>query len=129
MRTHHGREATSGSLRHYLYVANTETGLTETSLRQRLKRETTAVHQHLEAQLGLLYPGLDVHRYLRVLEAFYGFYVPVEAAVRRRAAPWNRGSGFRCALAPSSSSGIFWRSGSLPRISPLSRSPALQRPT
>jgi len=27
-----------------------------------------------------------VHRYLRVLEAFYGFYVPVEAAVRRRAA-------------------------------------------
>ena len=86
MRTHHGREATSGSLRHYLYMANTETELPETSLRQRLKRETTAVHQHLEAQLGLLNPGLDVHRYLRALEAFYGFYVPVEAAVRRRAA-------------------------------------------
>ena len=86
MRTHHGPEATLSSLRHYLYMANTETELTETSLRQRLKRETTAVHQHLEAQLGLLNPGLDVHRYLRVLEAFYGFYVPVEAAVRRRAA-------------------------------------------
>ena len=67
-------------------MAQTETELTETSLRQRLKRETTAVHQQLEAQLGLLNPGLDVHRYLRVLEAFYGFYVPVEAAVRRRAA-------------------------------------------
>ena len=67
-------------------MANTETELTETSLQQRLKRETTAVHKHLEAQLGLLNPGLDVHRYLRVLEAFYGFYVPVEAAVRRRAA-------------------------------------------
>ena len=67
-------------------MAKTETELTETSLQQRLKRETTAVHQRLEAQLGLLDPGLDVHRYLRVLEAFYGFYVPVEAAVRRRAA-------------------------------------------
>ena len=67
-------------------MAGTESGLNETSLRQRLKRETAAVHQHLEAQLGLLNPGLDVHRYLRVLEAFYGFYVPVEAAVRRRAA-------------------------------------------
>ena len=67
-------------------MVNTETELTETSLQQRLKRETTAVHRHLEAQLGLLNPGLDVHRYLRVLEAFYGFYVPVEAAVRRRAA-------------------------------------------
>jgi len=67
-------------------MANTETELTEISLRQRLKRETTVVHQHLEAQLGLLNPGLDVQRYLRVLEAFYGFYVPVEAAVRQRAA-------------------------------------------
>ena len=66
-------------------MAGTETELTETSLRQRLKRETAGAHQHLEAQLGLLNPGLDVHRYLRVLEAFYGFYVPVEAAVRRRA--------------------------------------------
>src|SRR6185369_2373866 len=27
-----------------------------------------------------------VHRYRRVLETFYGFYVPLEAAVRRRAA-------------------------------------------
>jgi heme oxygenase len=67
-------------------MVNTETELTGTSLQQRLKRETTAVHRRLEAQLGLLNPGLDLHRYLRVLEAFYGFYVPVEAAVRRRAA-------------------------------------------
>ena len=73
------------ALRHYLYMAKTETELTEISLRQRLKRETTVVHQHLEAQLGLLNPGLDVQRYLRVLEAFYGFYVPVEAAVRQHA--------------------------------------------
>jgi heme oxygenase len=85
MRTHHVPEAILIFLRHYLYMANTETELTQTSLQQRLKREARPAHQHLEAQLGLLNPGLDVHRYLRVLEAFYGFYVPVEAAVRRRA--------------------------------------------
>ena len=63
------------ALRHYLYVADTACELNETSLRQRLKRETAAVHQHLEAQLGLLDPGLDMPRYLRVLGTFYGFYV------------------------------------------------------
>ena len=67
-------------------MSDADSGLDETSLRQRLKRETAAAHQHLEDQLGLLEPGLDVHRYLRVLERFYGFYVPVEAAVTRRAA-------------------------------------------
>ena len=74
------------SLHHYLSVADTESGLNETSLRQRLKRETAAVHRHLEAQLGLLDPGLDVPRYLRVLGTFYGFYVPVEIDVTRLAA-------------------------------------------
>jgi heme oxygenase (biliverdin-IX-beta and delta-forming) len=73
-------------LRHYLYMADADSGLDETSLRKRLKRETAAVHQHLEDQLGLLDPGLDVHRYLRVLERFYGFYVPVEMDVARLAA-------------------------------------------
>ena len=73
-------------MRHYLYVAGTESVLKETSLRQRLKRETAAVHQHLEAQLGLLDPGLDRPRYLRALETFYGFYVPVEIDLTRLAA-------------------------------------------
>jgi heme oxygenase len=72
--------------RHYLYMADPGSGLNETSLRQRLKRETAAAHQHLEDQLGLLDPGLDVHRYLRVLERFYGFYVPVEIDLTRLAA-------------------------------------------
>ena len=67
-------------------MADTESGLNETSLRQRLKRETADVHQRLEAQLGLLDPGLDVPRYLRVLGTFYGFYVPVEMDVTRFAA-------------------------------------------
>jgi heme oxygenase len=74
------------SLRHYLYMADTEGGLNQTSMRQRLKRETAAVHHHLEIQLGLLDPSLDVHRYRRVLETFYGFYVPVEIDVTRLAA-------------------------------------------
>jgi heme oxygenase len=73
-------------LRHYLYSAGTKSGLNETSVRQRLKRETAAGHQHLEAQLGLLDPTLDMHRYRRVLETFYGFYVPVEIDVTRRVA-------------------------------------------
>lgn len=44
------------------------------------------MHQHLEAQLGLLDPRLDVHGYRRVLETFFGFYVPVEIDVTRLAA-------------------------------------------
>jgi heme oxygenase len=67
-------------------MAGTESGLKETSLRHRLKRETAAAHQHLEDQLGLLDPSLDVQRYLCVLETFYGFYVPVEIDVTRLAA-------------------------------------------
>ena len=67
-------------------MTGTESGFPETSLRQRLKRETAAAHQHLEARLGLLESGLDVERYLRVLATFYGFYVPVEIDVARLAA-------------------------------------------
>jgi heme oxygenase len=51
-----------------------------------LKKETAASHRCLEAQLGLLDSGLDVRRYRRVLETFYGFYVPVETDVARLAA-------------------------------------------
>jgi heme oxygenase (biliverdin-IX-beta and delta-forming) len=67
-------------------MTDTESGLNDMALRQRLKRETAAVHQHLEAQVGLLDPSLDVHRYLRLLETFYGFYIPVEIDVTRLAA-------------------------------------------
>jgi len=67
-------------------MPNSGSALDQTSLRRRLKRETAAAHQHLEAQLGLLDPSLDVRRYRRVLETFYGFYVPVEIDVTRLAA-------------------------------------------
>src|SRR3982750_1706330 len=66
-------------------MPNTMSGLEEASLPRILKRETAAVHRQLEDQLGLLDPGLDVHRYRRVLERFYGFYVPVEIDVARLA--------------------------------------------
>lgn len=54
-------------------------------LRQRLKHETAALHQRLEAELGLLEPELSIFRYRRVLETFYGFYAPVEACLARLA--------------------------------------------
>jgi heme oxygenase len=63
-----------------------ESALDETSLRRRLKRETAAAHRHLEARIGLVDPGLDAHRYRRILETFYGFYVPVEIDLMRLAA-------------------------------------------
>ena len=56
------------------------------SLHLRLKRETAAAHRCLEAQLGLLDSRLDVPRYRRVLEVFYGFYAPIETDVQRLAA-------------------------------------------
>src|SRR4051812_16354045 len=51
-------------------------------LRQRLKHETAALHRQLEAQLALLEP-LSRHRYRRVLQAFYGYYAPLEAELVR----------------------------------------------
>lgn len=60
---------------------------TETSpLRQQLKRETADLHRRLEVDLGLLESELSRDRYRRVLEFFFGFYVPVEAALARAAA-------------------------------------------
>src|SRR3954467_10962527 len=58
----------------------------EPTLPHRLKRGTAAAHERLEAQLGLLDPDLDIRRYRRVLETFYGFYVPLEIAATRLAA-------------------------------------------
>ena len=55
-------------------------------LRQQLKRETADLHQRLDTQLGLLDPELSIDRYRRVLEAFYGFYSPVEVGLARLAA-------------------------------------------
>lgn len=52
-------------------------------LHQQLKRETAGLHKRLEAQLGLFEPGFSIHRYVQVLQVFYGFYAPVEASLVR----------------------------------------------
>jgi heme oxygenase len=50
-------------------------------LRQQLKRETADLHRRLEIDLGLLESGLSLDHYRRVLEFFFGFYAPIEAAL------------------------------------------------
>lgn len=52
-------------------------------LHQQLKRETAGLHKRLEAQLGLFDPDFSLHRYVRVLQIFYGFYAPVEDRLMR----------------------------------------------
>jgi heme oxygenase len=61
-------------------------GRAASTLRRVLQGETGALHERLEAELGLLEPGLTIHRYGRVLRAFHGFYAPVEAGLLRLAA-------------------------------------------
>jgi heme oxygenase len=56
------------------------------SLRDQLQCETAALHLRVEAQLGLLESPLSLARYRQVLEAFYGFYAPLEIGLSRLAA-------------------------------------------
>jgi heme oxygenase len=62
-------------------------------LHQQLKRETAGLHKRLEAQLGLFEADFTIHRYVHVLQVFYGFYAPVEASLARLAAA-SPGLGF-----------------------------------
>ncbi len=52
-------------------------------LHQQLRRETAGLHKRLEAQLGLFESELSIHRYVQVLQIFYGFYAPVESSLVR----------------------------------------------
>jgi heme oxygenase len=56
------------------------------SLREQLKCQTATLHLRIEAQLGLLESPLSLARYRQVLEAFYGFYAPIEIGLSRLAA-------------------------------------------
>jgi len=56
------------------------------SLREQLQCETATLHTRVEAQLGLLESPLSRARYRHVLEAFYGFYAPLEIGLSRLAA-------------------------------------------
>ena len=48
----------------------------------RLRAETRAEHDAIEADLDLTGDGLTRDGYRRVLERFYGFYAPLEPAIR-----------------------------------------------
>lgn len=50
-------------------------------LLERLRRETSSLHQELEEGLDLLRPEMTLDEYRTVLEGFYGFYAPWEAKV------------------------------------------------
>ena len=50
---------------------------------QRLREATRVVHTRIEGVLPLLDPGLTRTRYIRVVEAFYGFYAPLEPCIAR----------------------------------------------
>ena len=45
---------------------------------QRLREATRVVHARIEASLPLLAPALTLATYTRVIEAFHGFYAPME---------------------------------------------------
>jgi heme oxygenase len=50
---------------------------------QRLREATRVEHARAEESLPLLKPSLTLATYIRVLEAFYGFYEPLEPRVAR----------------------------------------------
>jgi len=55
------------------------------TVRQTLKRATADLHRRLETAVGLLESELTIDRYRRVLETFFGFYAPIEAALAHAA--------------------------------------------
>lgn len=50
-------------------------------LRDRMRAETAAEHEQLEADLNLIRPDLELADYITLLERFYGFYVPLEQKI------------------------------------------------
>lgn len=50
---------------------------------QMLRTATAAQHQALEARLPFMQPGLDRGAYRRIIEAYYGFHVPLQRHLQR----------------------------------------------
>lgn len=46
-----------------------------------LREATAAIHRRVETQLDLLDPELTLERYRSILEAFFGYYAPLERAL------------------------------------------------
>lgn len=73
-----------------------------TGIMQALKEQTRALHERVEASLGIMDPDLTLAGYRSLLERFWGFYAPMEARLyalgpwdalgldseARRKAPW-----------------------------------------
>lgn len=57
------------------------------TLRARLRTETHDIHVALERALNLLNPALTFADYSQILERFYGYYAPLERALRQLPAP------------------------------------------
>jgi heme oxygenase (biliverdin-IX-beta and delta-forming) len=60
-------------------------GTLDGSLLAALRAATRAAHERLEAGLPLTHPGLTLEAYRGIVEAFYGFYAPLEARLARLA--------------------------------------------
>jgi heme oxygenase len=61
-------------------------GLRAPTRMERLRQSTHLVHARLEGSLALVQPALTASRYLQILEAFYGYYAPLEPLVMRAVA-------------------------------------------
>lgn len=63
---------------------DTVSGWRRPPLAQRLREETAALHRALEQQLDVRQSRLSIQRYRWLLQTFFGFYAPLEAALASR---------------------------------------------
>ncbi|TDV56665.1 heme oxygenase [Pseudomonas graminis] len=54
---------------------------------QQLRTATAALHRALEARLPLTHSRLDLDTYKRIIEAYYGFHLPLQQSMERFLAP------------------------------------------
>lgn len=57
------------------------------SVLQQLRTATAVRHTTLEARLPLTHPQLDLGTYKRIIEAYYGFHLPLQQSIERFLAP------------------------------------------
>ncbi|WP_163002991.1 biliverdin-producing heme oxygenase, partial [Pseudomonas viridiflava] len=58
---------------------------TPSKLLDALRSETSQLHRQLEKRMPFFSSSLDAALYLRLLQAYYGFYLPLESALRTSA--------------------------------------------
>jgi len=50
---------------------------------KRLKASTSQLHERVEQRLQIFSPQFDLHAYIRLVTRFYGFWSPLEVALRK----------------------------------------------